>query len=398
MKKKLIILVLSFMLFTLTFVSAENYIVSNSANWKDVYSSLMYANLRGIESDFLVSQGHGPILLEGIDKAYNLLIISSKDTPLIFDYLSLAEEKGFSSVEEIQVSSANLELIDKLRYIENFIIVEDSYGYNAMAVVAYALATDSWVFLTDKTNIDYIESILDSRNVNNLLLYGYLDSEITERLSKYNPEIIDSGDKFQNNIEIVKKYGEVGSISQVILGNGEFIEKEIMQGKNALILIEEDSVPSKTIEYIKSSDIEMAVLIGNELIEAATNIRQSTGINVQVKFARSARERTSGVSPVEGLDLIYISSSPEPKKQKIVIQEEPPETVEYTTTEVTTKSTDIQIPPGNKQIITGEAISEQESNSKNSLLFSSLIIGIAIIIGFVVLAFILKKSNHYEQY
>ncbi|HOH04142.1 MAG TPA: hypothetical protein PK032_01590, partial [Candidatus Pacearchaeota archaeon] len=149
---------------------------------------------------------------------------------------------------------------------------------------------------------------------------------------------------------------------------------------------------------IKSSDIEIGVLIGNELIGAATNIRQSTGINVQVKFARSARERTSGVSPVEGLDLIYISSSPEPKKQKIVIQEEPPETVEYTTTEVTTKSTDIQIPPGNKQIITGEAISEQESNSKNSLLFSSLIIGIAIIIGFVVLAFILKKSNHYEQY
>jgi hypothetical protein len=67
-----------------------------------------------------------------------------------------------------------------------------------------------------------------------------------------------------------------------------------------------ENVPPKIAEYIKSSEIEIGVLIGNELIGAATNIRQSTGINVMVKFARSARERTSGVSPVEGLDLFYI--------------------------------------------------------------------------------------------
>ena len=204
------------------------------------------------------------------------------------------------------VSSANLELIDDLPGIRNFIVVGDSYGYNSLAVVSYALMTNSWVFLANRANVDEIDSILEGRT-DNLLLYGYLDSEVTDTLSKYNPEIINTGDRFGDNIEIVKKYSELGgSISQVILSNGEFIEKEIVQGKNALLFTGRDNVPEQIATYIKSSDIQIGVLIGNELIGAATNIRQSTGINVMVKFARSARESTSGVSPVEGLDLFYI--------------------------------------------------------------------------------------------
>jgi hypothetical protein len=305
--KKRFAFVLAFCLFLLPSVlAAPNYIISNSEDWKDVYSTILYANLQGLDSDFLVSTSHGPVLLDGINKQYNLLIVTSKTNPLVLNYPNLAEAKGFNSPEEIEVSSANLELIDRLPNIKNFIVVGDSYGYNPMAVVAYAIATNSWVFLADRTNIDEIDSILSTRTISNLLIYGYVDSEVTDTLSKYNPEIINKGDRFEDNIEIVKKYSKVGSISQVILSNGEFIEKEIMQGKNPLLFTGKENVPDKIAEYIKSSDIEIGVLIGNELIGAATNIRQSTGINVMVKFARSARERTSGVSPVEGLDLFYV--------------------------------------------------------------------------------------------
>ena len=300
----LIIFVIS--LFIIPLAMAEpNYVISNSGDWKDVYSVLLYANLNGLSSDFLVSTSHGQVLLDGISKEYDLLIVSSSKNPLVFNYPSLADAKGFNSVEEIEVSSANLELIEELPNIKNFIVVGDAYGYNSMAVIAYALETNSWVFLANRANIDDIDSILDER-MDNLLIYGYVDSEVTETLSKYDPEIINNGDRFEDNIEIVKKYAEIGSITQVILSNGEFIEKEIMQGKNTLLFTGKENVPNVIAEYIKSSNIEIGVLIGNELIGAATNIRQSTGINVMVKFARSAREETSGVSPVEGLDLFYV--------------------------------------------------------------------------------------------
>ena len=52
--------------------------------------------------------------------------------------------------------------------------------------------------------------------------------------------------------------------------------------------------------------LEVGVLIGNELINAATNIRRSTGISVMVKFAQGARAQTAGISAVEGLDLFYL--------------------------------------------------------------------------------------------
>jgi hypothetical protein len=288
--------------------AAPNYVISNSADWKDVYSTILYANLKGIGSDFLVSTAHGPVLLDGLSKSYDLLIITSKSNPLVLNYPALAESKGFNSVEERQVSSANLELINDFSNtdIKNFIVVGDAYGYNPMAVVAYALATKSWVFLANRANVGDIDSILSGRTVDKLILYGYVDSEVTDTLLKYNPEIINTGDRFQDNIEIVKKYSEVGSISQVILSNGEFIEKEIMQGKNPLLFTGAENVPDVIAKFIKDSGIQIGVLIGNDLIGAATNIKQSTGINVMVKFARSARERTSGVSPVEGLDLFYI--------------------------------------------------------------------------------------------
>ncbi len=305
--KKSKALIFIFIFFLMPFIfAAPNYIISNSDNWEDVYSSVLYANLQGLGSDFLVSTAHGPLLLNGINKDNELLIVTSKESPFVFNYGAFAESEGFASVTEIEVSSANTELISRLPEIKNFIVVSDAYGYNPMAVIAYALETKSWVFLASRSNIGEINSILESRTVDNLLLYGYVDSEVTETLVQFNPKVINTGDRFEDNIDIVKEYSKLKPITQVILSNGGFIEKEIMQGKNALLFTGTDNVPVKIANYIKESEIKIGVLIGNELIGAATNIRQSTGINVMVKFARSARERTSGVSAVEGLDLFPV--------------------------------------------------------------------------------------------
>lgn len=118
-------------------------------------------------------------------------------------------------------------------------------------------------------------------------------------------------------------------------------------------------------EYIKNSKIETANLYSYDdfdYLEFGKNLRQSTGINVIVDSGRNARDRYQ-------------------------IEEAVKEEVE---------KTNIQIPPGNKLIITGETI-ENKSN-ENNMLLTGLIIGVSIIIGFVILAFILKKSNHSGQY
>jgi len=125
-------------------------------------------------------------------------------------------------------------------------------------------------------------------------------------MEKYNPEIIDNGDRFKDNIEIVEKYIEIKPSKQILLSNGEFIEKEIMSNSGSVLFTGKENVPDQIREYIQSSDIEVGVLIGADLVGAATNIRRSTGISVIVKFARGARNPQGAIAAVEGLDLFYI--------------------------------------------------------------------------------------------
>ncbi len=308
MGKKKILLIFVFALILIPFISAVefNHVISNSENWQDVYSTMHYANLQEIENDFLTSVNHGQLLLNGISKSKSIQVITSKDKPFVFNYPSMILTEGFENAEEIEVKEANLELIEELDKIKNFIIVDDSYGYNAIAVTPYALITNSWVFLANKHNINEIDKILSNRKTEKVILYGYLDREIRDTLEKYNPETINNKDKFEDNIQIVEKFLKLKNTKQVLLTNGAFIEKEIIGGKEPILFTGNENVPDQIRDYLKNSEIEIGVLIGNELMSAATNIRRSTGISVMVKFARGARSENDGISAVEGLDLFPV--------------------------------------------------------------------------------------------
>ena len=301
-----------FVLFLLCIFFAQNvfaieatHIISNSENWQDVYSTMLYASLNGIESDFLTSTSHGSILLNAISKSKNIEIVSSRISPFVFNYESEIRSKGYSGVSERFVDSANLELVEDLD-VNNYIVVGNSYGYSAIAVTPYAVLTNSWVFLADRVNIAEIEEIISRRGVDNLIIYGYVEQEVLDSLKKYNPIIIDNGDRFLDNVKIVKMYKKISNAKQILLSNGEFIEKEIMIGSHPVLFTGRDNVPDQIGDYLKESDIGVGVLIGNDLINAATNIRRTTGLSVMVKFAQGARGQKTGVSAVEGLDLFYL--------------------------------------------------------------------------------------------
>lgn len=300
------VLIFFILIISMNFVFAAdtfNYIISNSENWKDTFSALHYANLKGVPSTFLVSTLGGTLALSSISKTSNIKVISSKENPYVFNYPDLIKSKGFAGAEELTTDNANIDLMSDLPEINSFVIVGDSYGYNAIAAVPYAVLTKSWIFLANKQDIYSIDAVLSKTNNKKILVYGFVDREVTDALSKYNPETINTGDKFKDNIEIVKKYSSIKPVKQVILTNGEFIEKEIMDGSEPILFTGKENVPDPISEYLKSSGISVGVLIGNDLVGAATNIRRSTGVSVMVKFARGARAQTGGVAEVEGLDL-----------------------------------------------------------------------------------------------
>jgi archaellum component FlaF (FlaF/FlaG flagellin family) len=309
--KKSVVVFLLLALYAITSVSAVDTVIVNSEDWRDVYSTINYGNLMGYPKNFLVSDRHSRILAETLDRnKKDIQLISSMTVPFVVGYSSVLRDAGFN-VDEISVNNINLDLARRVN-VNKFIIVDDAYGYNAIAVAPYAALNKDYVLFADRRNIDDIVSLLQGKTLGELIVYGHVDREVKAALAQFNPLIINKEDRFDNNVEIVKLYQEKykaqhGDINkQAVLSNGEFIEEEVMSGAEPVLFLGKQNVPDQIKNYIADSGLEVAVLIGNQYVGAATNIRRQIGISVFVKFARGARIPSGPISPVEGLDLFYV--------------------------------------------------------------------------------------------
>ncbi|MBR9677106.1 zinc ribbon domain-containing protein [Candidatus Woesearchaeota archaeon] len=307
MKKHILALILAIFLIV-TIVSAQpQYIIANSKDWRDVYSTIEYANLQQKSYAFLTSTRHGPIILNAVPlNVENITAVSSRSEPYVVGYDTIIESRGYNA-QEIVTRQANIELARELiGTISNFIIIDDSYGYNAISVAPYAAKTNAYVLFADRDNIDDVVDFLADASVNDLLIYGQVDREVKTALEFYSPTIIHEGDRFDNNIAIVKEYIKLTDAKQTIITNGEFIEASIMSGNDPVLFLGRTNVPDKIRDYIEQSDLQVAVLIGNELVGAATFIRRQIGIPVFVKFGQGARIPSGTISSVEDLDRFYL--------------------------------------------------------------------------------------------
>jgi archaellum component FlaF (FlaF/FlaG flagellin family) len=281
----------------------EDHVLVNSKDWRDVYSGILYSKLIGANNNFVGSVQHSSIVLGVISKTSNLLVVSSKEEPYLVGYKSTIKNLGFENVEEIVTRTSNIDLAKRLENINNFIIIDDAYGYNSISVASYAVISESYVLFANKNNINKITNFLEDKTAPNLIIFGNVDREVKDDLAIYNPEIINEADRFDNNLKIIDKYLYLKSDTrQVFLTNGEFIEDSLMSGNDPVIFIGKVNVPDQVREYIKKSQFQVATLIGNELIGVAQFIRQQIGIPVFVKFAQGARNPDGPISQVEDLD------------------------------------------------------------------------------------------------
>jgi len=311
-KKKIFLMLMLGIMFLIavsSVIAADERVIANSADWTDVYSAIIYANLNEYTSYFLTSPKHATILPFEIPKTVDgLQIISSRSNPYASGYKSILEAQGYKNVEDISASNLNLVLGNRLPDITKFIITDNSYGYNAISLAPLAVLGRYYVIFADKSTISQVSSFLANRKVDKLILYGQVDREVKTALTQYNPTIINSGDRFDNNIEIVKRYQQLytqkyGSPrKQAILSNGEFIEASIMSGADPVLFIGFSNVPDQVKQYISDSQLEVGTLVGNELIGTATYIRRQTGLSVFVKFGQGTRTPQNTISQVEDLD------------------------------------------------------------------------------------------------
>lgn len=297
MKMKILAYALLFLVLLIPAVFAEDQVVINSKNWQDVYSGSLYANLRKLDWHYVAEESHGVQLINEVlnrDKK-KMLLLESGDEPFIFGLESKMKEVGFEveKFTSIDGKETNLELAQRIvaeTGLDSFIIVDGNLGYNALSVTPYALLTTSFVLFADRGNIEEMENFLDE-NARRVILYGHVNREVKERLAKFNPEIISTGDRHQDNLEIVAKFLEERNTQQVILTNGEVIEPGIFNREFPVLFIGTTNVPQQVIDFIQESDLRTAIVIGYDLFANAKKIRELTGIRIFLKYGQGRNEQ-----------------------------------------------------------------------------------------------------------
>ena len=139
-------------------------------------------------------------------------------------------------------------------------------------------------------NIDAVYNFL-SQNADDVLLYGRLSTKIREQLSIFSPDVINTGNKIEDNLEIVKKFEREKAVTQIILTNGEFIEPSFFNNEFPVLFIGTTNIPSKVMEYIYQTSAKAAVVIGYDLYSNAKTVRDATGMRVFLKYGQGRDEQ-----------------------------------------------------------------------------------------------------------
>jgi hypothetical protein len=302
MKKALLLILL-----LIPIAIAQDVIVSNTASWQNVYSAGLYSALQGKDFKFLVSAKHTEILINELPRPpLQVTVIESDRVPYVRRYANRLTTAGYTT-DTLQISeeAGNLDIAKNLTNINNYIIVSPTFGYDAISATPYAVKTRAYVLFASAENINQITEFLDSKTPSSVTLFGDVDPEVIQVLSKYNPRIIDEGNRFSNNIAIAEEMRKLTNSEQAILTNGEFLENDVFFAGTTgqpLVFIGQDRIPKASETYVKTAPYKVFVVLGNNLFGSAQLVKESTGKPVIIKFAKGTTD-AGGYKNVQGLDI-----------------------------------------------------------------------------------------------
>ncbi len=275
------------------------HILINSADWRAVYSGLLYASLQGLPASFLVSRAHADSLPAILPRNASIRVIASDANVFVGNVAPLLAPQGYADVTEEFYGSPNLALARQLPGISAFIVVDDEYGYHAAAAAPYAASARAYVLFADRLKISAVAGLLRERRPASVLLFGPVDDEVAEALAPFSPEVVNTGDRFEDAIEIAKRFRAQKNATTVYFSNGEYLHADLFRGDAPAIFIGRSHLPDAVREYLGRSGIERGILVGSELYPAATALSRQLGLPVYVKFHAAPPPPTGSLTPAE---------------------------------------------------------------------------------------------------
>jgi len=287
-------------------------IVVNSLDGRDVVSATYYSLFTDDQLVFIPPSYSQAEVYGKIGSGGGVFLIQSEESPAITGLAYDLESRD--NTVDVYISEepylTNLELAGRSGATK-FILIDPVYGYNAVSALGYAKLNSMYLLFVDAQNVEEVVSFLQTKGSPELLLYGYVESDVKGLLDELGFEYtaIDNGDKFDDNLELMELYLQKNpSMSQVILSDGNGLDDTISAADTPVVLVS-PLIPSSTYNFLRenaaSGQIPVALVVDQEYAQAAydlkTSINDDVGsevLHVFVKFGETS-SISGGMKDVE---------------------------------------------------------------------------------------------------
>ncbi len=282
--KKLVSVILLFFL-ALPLVSASDFVVVNSKDWRDIYLGIMFSTLNDSKPLFFDSLSDVDLKTRMIPKNSSVLVLESKVSPVIRNYESFLKIRQYNDVEAFafnDFSELQVFLYNKIKgRVQNFIVLNPEFGNEAVVAAPLIKNKNFWpVFLTPEN----LGSVVSNFNLDEQsIAAGYFPS----RLIDFFPGIKFTDVPYKNMISLLNYTLNNIDFDWSVLMILDKVDPDVLTSGRPIFIYDEnlDLLASLTEE----KNVDKFEVVGGELADVAKELEARSGKNLKLllKYART---------------------------------------------------------------------------------------------------------------
>ncbi|MCA9478580.1 MAG: hypothetical protein KC535_05525 [Nanoarchaeota archaeon] len=265
------VLVLLLFLFSFSPVLAADspdLIFVNSANWEDVYSSLLYGSLTHTKVIFFFFFSQTNLLLNTLGQSVSSVLLVESDTRLSPSVSKILDSLGYqvTLVDDEDVSLYFANLLDA----DSYVVVDKNFPSNGLSVASFAAASQSWVFFEAGSAID--PARYDLLRGKEVISYGAVSPSLLRQIVP--KRTIDEGNRYKNSVSLAKLFLSEFPTKQYVLTQGDFLEEEMFVGSFPVLIVGVSSTPKPIEDFFIDSSVESAVVVGQASVPPSISLKR----------------------------------------------------------------------------------------------------------------------------
>ncbi len=296
--KKIVFLIV-FAVFLLGNSSAT--VVVDSADWQEAFSMSMHAAKQG-HTPYMVTTTSGTAVESVLPYTDDIGIMLGSET-FASNIETQLETSNFDIGEVNQYENPNIELMPD--QIDQVFVIDGGHPAAAVMTAPLAQLLDSWVLVANERNMEEILDILEEGDME-VVLVGNFDRDRKESLEEHADRLLTGENNFEVSIDVAEMFLEHEPVTRATVTDGQFLERDMFDGSFPILISGVNLLPEETEEYLRRSNIQDVVMLGNHMTDVGEQIQDNVDIAVFVKYgqARGGETRTEALTfyPLPGAE------------------------------------------------------------------------------------------------